>query len=58
MTLASSQDVVRKRFELLVNARLRKKQNIYEAITIQDSIRNKLKGQNLSRKIREWRDMR
>ncbi len=58
MTIISSRDVVQKRLELLVDARLRKKQSIYEAIAIQDSIRNKLKGQNLSSKIREWRDMR
>jgi hypothetical protein len=51
-------DIIRRRFEILVTARLRKGANIREAVKVQDRIREKAGRWSGAREIRKWRDRR
>lgn len=51
-------EVMEKRLEILVGARLRDRNRIENAISIQDRLREKSKGWNGAKEIRRWRDSR
>lgn len=51
-------DMVEKRLEILLAAKLREKDKIKNAIMIQDRLRNKSKNWNGVKEIRKWRDGR
>jgi hypothetical protein len=51
-------NVMEKRLEILVGARLRDRNRIENAISTQDRLRKKSKGWNGAKEIRRWRDSR
>ena len=51
-------DIVEKRLEIIVGARLRDRKRIETAVSTQDRLRNKSKGWNGAKEIRRWRDSR
>nr|QNO57291.1 hypothetical protein HCLJFGEB_00035 [Methanosarcinales archaeon ANME-1 ERB7] len=51
-------DIVERRLEIIVGARLRDRKRIETAISTQDRLREKSKGWNGAKEIRRWRDSR
>jgi hypothetical protein len=51
-------NVMEKRLEVIVGARLRDRNRIENAISTQDRLRKKSKGWNGAKEIRRWRDSR
>ena len=51
-------NVIEKRLEIIVGARLRDKKRIENAISTQDRLRKKSKDWNGAKEIRKWRDSR
>lgn len=51
-------DVVERRLEVLVCARLRDKSQIKHAISVQDRLRSKSTGWSGAEEIGKWRDLR
>ena len=50
--------IVEKKLEIIVGARLRDRERIEHAISIQDRLRNKSEGWNGAKEVRKWRDSR
>ena len=51
-------NIIDKRLEVIVGARLRNRTRIENAISTQDRLRNKSKGWSGTKEIRKWRDSR
>ena len=51
-------NVVEKRLEIIMGARLRDRSRIENAISTQDRLRKKSKSWNGAKEIRKWRDSR
>ena len=51
-------NVMEKRLEVIVGARLRNRTRIENAISTQDRLRKKSKGWSGAKEIRKWRDSR
>jgi hypothetical protein len=51
-------NVIEKRLEVIMGARLRDRNRIENAISIQDRLRKKSKGWNGAKEIRKWRESR
>jgi len=51
-------DIVERRLEIIVGARLRDRKRIETAISTQDRLREKSKGWSGAKEIRRWRDSR
>jgi hypothetical protein len=51
-------NMMEKRLEVIVGARLRDRTRIENAISTQDRLRKKSKGWNGAKEIRKWRDAR
>ncbi len=51
-------NVMEKRLEVIVGARLRNRTRIENAISTQDRLRKKSKGWNGAKEIRKWRESR
>lgn len=51
-------DVLEKRLEIIVGAKLRDKSRLEDAISTQDRLRKKSRGWNGATEIRRWRDSR
>ena len=51
-------DIVERRLEIIVGARLRDRKRIETAISTQDRLREKSKGWSGANEIRKWRDSR
>ena len=51
-------DIVERRWEIIVGARLRDRKRIESAVSTQDRLRNKSKGWSGAKEIRRWRDSR
>lgn len=51
-------NVIDKRLEVIVGARLRNRTRIENAISTQDRLRNKSKGWSGTKEIMKWRDSR
>jgi len=49
-------DLVEKRFEIMIGAKLIDKTKIEEAVLIQDKLRKKSKNWNGAEEIRKWRE--
>ena len=54
----NTEDIVERRLEIIVGARLRDRKRIETAISTQDRLREKSKGWNGAKEIRRWRDSR
>ena len=51
-------EIVERRLEVLVSARLRDKSRIKHAISVQDKLRSESAGWSGAEEIRKWRDLR
>jgi hypothetical protein len=51
-------NLIEKRLEIIMGARLRDRNRIENAISTQDRLRKKSKGWNGTKEIRKWRDSR
>lgn len=49
--------IVEKKLEIIVGARLRDRERIEHAISIQDRLRNKSEGWDGAKEVRKWRDL-
>jgi len=56
--LEAINNVIEKRLEIIIGARLRDRSRIENAISTQDRLRKKSKGWNGAKEIRKWRDSR
>ena len=54
----NTEDIVERRLEIIVGARLRDRKRIETAISTQDRLREKSKGWSGANEIRKWRDSR